>query len=85
MAPEDDWSDSDEDVLSDTETSVQLGVPDGPIESSSDILDAAVSRIGGHPVRDIFRPCMCRSFIEIDRFLSSSLLPHCHLGFSCPP
>ncbi|CAL1714923.1 unnamed protein product [Somion occarium] len=49
MAAEEDWSDSDEEVLSDTETSVQLGVPDGPIESSSDLLDAAVSRIGGHP------------------------------------
>ena len=78
MAPEDDWSDSDEEVLSDAETSVHLGVPDGPIESSSDILDAAVSRIGGHPVRDIFRPCMCRSLIEI--------YPHffCTFFFSLP-
>ncbi|KAJ3555516.1 hypothetical protein NM688_g2531 [Phlebia brevispora] len=47
---EEDWSDSDdEDMGSDVETSVQLGIPDGPIESSSDILDAAVSRIGGQP------------------------------------
>jgi pre-rRNA-processing protein TSR4 len=55
MAPkiEDDWSDSDDgnDDLSDVETSVLLGIPDGPITSSSDIGDAAVSRIGGHPVR----------------------------------
>lgn len=54
MPIDEDWSDSDEEVLSDAETSVQLGLPDGPIESS-DMFDAAVSRIGGHPVRDIFR------------------------------
>ena len=54
MAPQyddDDWSDSDEEPGSDVETSVQLGVPDGPLESAEDRLDAAVSRIGGHPVR----------------------------------
>lgn len=53
MAPydEDDWSDSDEEDVLDAETSVQLGIPDGPLESASDLLDAAVSRIGGHPVR----------------------------------
>ena len=58
MAPkyEEDWSDSeDEDIGSDVETSVQLGIPNGSIESSSDMLDAAVSRIGGHPVRYIPR------------------------------
>lgn len=47
----DDWSDSDDEVLSDIETSVLLGVPDGPVESLSDLHDVAVSRIGGHPVR----------------------------------
>lgn len=46
---EDDWSDSDDDALSDTETSVQLGIPDGPLDSPADHLDVAVSRIGGHP------------------------------------
>jgi pre-rRNA-processing protein TSR4 len=55
MAPEaiDAWSDSDDDndVPSEVETSVLLGTPDGPITSSSDIKDAAVSRIGGRPVR----------------------------------
>ncbi|KAI0691233.1 programmed cell death protein 2 [Cytidiella melzeri] len=51
MAPQsdDDWSDSDDDEGSDMETTVQLGIPDGPLESASDLLDAAVSRIGGHP------------------------------------
>jgi hypothetical protein len=44
-----DWSDSDDDVLSEVETSVLLGVPDGAIDTA-DINDAAVSRIGGHPV-----------------------------------
>lgn len=50
MAPKDDdeWSDSDDDVLSEMETSVLLGVPDGVIDGV-DINDAAVSRIGGHP------------------------------------
>ncbi|KAI9464561.1 programmed cell death protein 2 [Lactarius psammicola] len=44
-----DWSDSDEDDLSKVETSVLLGIPDGAIESPSDLKDAAVSRIGGLP------------------------------------
>ncbi|KAJ3563791.1 hypothetical protein NP233_g8705 [Leucocoprinus birnbaumii] len=50
----DDWSDSDDDddlPGGGVETSVLLGVPDGPIDDVSDISDAAVSRIGGHPVR----------------------------------
>ncbi len=46
-----DWSDSDEDDLSQVETSVLLGIPDGAIESPADLNDAAVSRIGGPPVR----------------------------------
>ncbi|KAF8998586.1 programmed cell death protein 2 [Cyathus striatus] len=46
---DDDWSDSDDELLSEVETSVLLGVPDGPIESSDDLYDAAVSRIGGLP------------------------------------
>ncbi|KDQ61623.1 hypothetical protein JAAARDRAFT_705148 [Jaapia argillacea MUCL 33604] len=46
---EDDWSDSDDDNLTEIETSVLLGVPDGPIDSPTDTLDAAVSRIGGLP------------------------------------
>jgi hypothetical protein len=51
---EGDWSDSDdEQLLGEVETSVLLGVPDGPIIIPSDTDDAAVSRIGGHPVRSI--------------------------------
>lgn len=55
MAPphQDDWSDSDDEALSDVETSVLLGVPDGLVEAATDVIDAAVSRIGGHPVRSI--------------------------------
>ncbi|KAI0065623.1 hypothetical protein BV25DRAFT_1798451 [Artomyces pyxidatus] len=51
MAPaaDDDWSDSDDEGISEVETSVLLGVPDGIIESPSDLRDAAVSRIGGLP------------------------------------
>jgi pre-rRNA-processing protein TSR4 len=54
MAPkdEDEWSDSDDEVDSEVETSVLLGVPDDAVDEA-DINDAAVSRIGGHPVRYI--------------------------------
>jgi len=48
---EDDWSDSDDEAVSGVETSVLLGVPDGFVDVASDLDDAAVSRIGGHPVR----------------------------------
>jgi pre-rRNA-processing protein TSR4 len=48
-----DWSDEEEDDVIRTETSVCLGIPDGPVESASDLKDAAVSRIGGLPVRFI--------------------------------
>jgi len=53
MASRQDWSDEEEDDLIRTETSVFLGIPDGPVEVSSDLKDAAVSRIGGLPVRFI--------------------------------
>ena len=43
-----DWSDDEQ---SEIETSVLLGYPDGVISKQEDIDDAAVSRIGGHPVR----------------------------------
>ncbi|GJE91106.1 Programmed cell death protein 2 C-terminal domain-containing protein [Phanerochaete sordida] len=46
---EDDWSDDDDDEVHDTVTSVQLGVPDGALDSQADLRDAAVSRIGGLP------------------------------------
>ncbi|KAF8517960.1 programmed cell death protein 2 [Hysterangium stoloniferum] len=54
MAPqieEDDWSDSDDDDLSvsEIETSVLLGIPDGVIEETEDVSDPSVSRMGGHP------------------------------------
>ncbi|KAF7356823.1 hypothetical protein MVEN_01017700 [Mycena venus] len=46
---DEDWSDSDEEALSEVETSVLLGTPDGAITAAADLADAAVSRIGGHP------------------------------------
>jgi len=47
-----DWSDSDEeDYFTGIETNVLLGIPDGNIGNENDIIDAAVSRIGGLPVR----------------------------------
>lgn len=48
-----DWSDEEDDDIIRTETSVFLGIPDGPVGSTSDLKDAAVSRIGGLPVRFI--------------------------------
>lgn len=49
---EDEWSDSDSDYDPDggIETAVQLGIPDGPVSSLSDLRDPCVSRIGGRPV-----------------------------------
>ncbi len=96
MAPQyddDEWSDSDEEEGSDIETSVQLGIPDGPLDSASDRLDAAVSRIGGHPVRyhSLIRACtliliQCNyfsvhtSFITTRTLLSSAhFFPSVHL------
>lgn len=46
---DDDWSDSDDEVVTGVETDVLLGVPDGSVESDNDLRDAAVSRIGGLP------------------------------------
>ena len=48
---EDDWSDDDDDMGAAMEMDVLLGVPDGSVETNADIKDAAVSRIGGLPVR----------------------------------
>ncbi|KAJ7453954.1 programmed cell death protein 2 [Mycena galericulata] len=46
---DDDWSDSGGEDMSEVETSVLLGTPDGVIAAAADLADAAVSRIGGHP------------------------------------
>ncbi|THH13102.1 hypothetical protein EW146_g7080 [Bondarzewia mesenterica] len=75
MAPraDDDWSDSDSEVGSVVETSVLLGVPDGAVETPSDVKDAAVSRIGGAPVRSSHRSSMCTLHIEYIR--AQALLP----------
>ena len=51
MAPHNDDSSDSESETSEVVTSVLLGVPDGPVDTISDLLDAAVSRIGGLPVR----------------------------------
>lgn len=51
VSTEDDWSDSDGEIGAGMETDVLLGVPDGRVETDADIKDAAVSRIGGLPVR----------------------------------
>jgi len=79
--PEDDWSDSDDEVGSDVETAVQLGIPDGPVESSADLLDATVSRIGGHPVR-LLPPYMYLSHIELNPVLSRMNMSG-FLDFAC--
>ncbi|THH03539.1 hypothetical protein EW146_g10416, partial [Bondarzewia mesenterica] len=55
------------------ETSVLLGVPDGAVETPSDVKDAAVSRIGGAPVRSSHRSSMCTLHIEYIR--AQALLP----------
>lgn len=79
MAPkyddDDDWSDEDEDEVSDVETSVQLGIPDGPLDSAADRVDAAVSRIGGLPVRYILFPIHVPSS-SLNAILSTFLRTH---------
>ena len=48
---EDDWSDSEDgESVSELETSVLLGIPDGEIQDPLDLSDPSVSRIGGVPV-----------------------------------
>ena len=79
---ESDWSDSDEeDARSDVETNVLLGIPDGEIKTQGDIDDAAVSRIGGRPVRysvpyfyrvPVFTNCVIYLFILLNTNLSSN-------------
>lgn len=73
MAPrhDDDWSDSDDEVLSEVETPVLLGVPDGVVQVITDITDAAVSRVGGHPVR--FTPMYYHT--ELSHLYSSRTRP----------
>lgn len=72
---EDEWSDSDEECdSSGVETSVQLGLPDGPITAQEDLKDPRVSRIGGHPVRFV-HPSSDASYCSL-LFVST-------LGFSC--
>ena len=54
MPANDGWSDSDsgnESALTDVETTVELGIPNGEITSTEDLEDPMVSRIGGVPVR----------------------------------
>jgi len=73
MPKQEAWSDSDEDDLPQIETSVLLGIPDGVIESPSDLKDAAVSRIGGLPVRRIpTQTCISRLFNTYDLPLAGS-------------
>lgn len=60
----DDWSDSDEEVLDEVETAVLLGIPDGLITAETDSVDAAVSRLGGHPVRILCILCSKVSFFD---------------------
>jgi hypothetical protein len=63
------WSDSDQDEMLQTKTSVLLGIPDGPLEPVSDLKDAAVSRIGGVPVRLITTRICSSIFDEYMRFI----------------
>ncbi len=61
-----DLSDSDEeDRLAGVETDVLLGIPDGSVGIENDIFDAAVSRIGGLPVRaSPSRVIHCAEYID---------------------
>jgi len=72
------WSDEDEDDATQIETSIHLGVPDGPVESASDLNDAAVSRIGGLPVRPIPTRICTSILLNISRpLLAGVAFPRC--------
>ena len=60
MAPSDD---SDESDVEDIQTNVLLGLPDGPISSTSELLKPRISRIGGHPVYKFFNLYSLRHLI----------------------
>ena len=77
MAPStrQDWSDEEDEEDIRTETSVFLGIPDGPVESVSDLKDAAVSRIGGLPVRFIYSTTNLHLLSTYDQ-CSQALLSH---------
>jgi pre-rRNA-processing protein TSR4 len=76
---EDDWSDSDDEVASEVETDVLLGTPDGAITAAADLADAAVSRIGGHPVRSTSPMYRC---VDFDSFVTC---PKAFLPSNEPP
>jgi pre-rRNA-processing protein TSR4 len=72
---EDDWSDSDgESNNAEVETSVLLGIPDGDIDSSVDISDPSVSRIGGHPVTCFSISEPPNAYLTYRRFFLACLL-----------
>jgi hypothetical protein len=72
-------SDDDDDYWSDSGseggeeghlTSVLLGVPDGILENENDVLDVAVSRIGGLPVCLITNALPRKMPVDVSLFLS---------------
>ena len=74
---DEDWSDSeDEDAPGGgVETAVQLGVPNGALAPAGDDgRDAAVSRIGGHPVRYVPSPHDESQDVEMHLLFSFPLL-----------
>jgi pre-rRNA-processing protein TSR4 len=71
---DDEWSDSDSEPGGDVETAVLLGVPDGALSAPGDAADAAVSRLGGSPVRPHVLCVIESSFISVSAqaFLTAS-------------
>lgn len=65
----------DQQKFSGVETNVLLGVADGSIDVKSDLIDAAVSRIGGLPVR----------VSQVVYYLSSNILTRGFFIFSPAP
>lgn len=69
--PYDDYSDSDESDVEEVQTSVLLGLPDGPIISPADLSKPRISRIGGLPVHTSSHPTAFCVFSNIDSSLQS--------------
>ena len=52
MSSSDEYSDSDDELETGVQTTVQLGLPDGPMDNDTYLRNPTYSRFGGQPVRD---------------------------------
>ena len=51
MPSSDEYTDSEDELESGVQTTVQLGLPDGPMDNETHLHNPTYSRFGGQPVR----------------------------------